>query len=244
MSFIGYDKNNDPSIYGWSDTGRQYKDDFAKYGNINALTPGAQYDGGYQVISGVNPNNPGWGDAVPKGWEKVYWQADPSNEPLEGSGGPGARMPNGSSGGGKMLIRKIGSTASSSPAASTKESGEDPYARARELGEQFQRNGGSGSFASGGFSPIKISGGPPGYDVAGAQGTYDSISRMGNQHLGLAQGAMASLADESMLTAAEITGASRDAFSRLPDNLKLPRVKGFNELLADAQSAAKAFGLG
>lgn len=238
MSYIAHDGSN----RGWLSSGKQYEEDFAKYGDIEGLTPGVQYDGGYQVIA-VNPNQPDWGKYVPKGYEKVYWEPDDSAGGLQGSGGPGARMPsNESQGPGKMLIRKVASTAPSS-AAPEKEDNTDYYAQARQLAGRYQANSGGGGSYAGGFQPIKVGGGPEDYDKAAAQGTYNSIADMANNYLGQAEGYRSSNRFLPDLISAEIGGATREAIAKLPDNLKLPSVMTPDELLNYAKKSASSFGL-
>lgn len=139
-----------------------------------------------------------------------------------------------------MLVwRTPKSPASSSPAASAEpKEQKDRYAEARQLAEQFTRQGGMGSsYASGvqGSPAINVSGSP--------QDLYDSINQKGNSYLADAEASRKRFYNMARLGSAEMTAAMGAAVDNLPDNLKLTQAMTPDDILAYAKKAAGMFGL-
>lgn len=127
---------------------------------------------------------------------------------------------------------KSSSPASTAASTAPKEQ-KDRYAEARQLAEQFTRQGGMGSsYASGVQSSpaINVSGSP--------QDLYDSINQKGNSYLADAEASRKRFYNMARLGSAEMTAAMGAAVDNLPDNLKLTQAMTPDDILAYAKKAA------
>jgi hypothetical protein len=93
---------------GWAPGKEQYAGRFTELNPSGRFSPGQFFGGGeFMAVSG-NPNQAGWGDYVPPGYELASWQ-------------PGARDPRLGAdslkfGGGTMLLRRTSEPAAAAPA--------------------------------------------------------------------------------------------------------------------------------